>query len=103
MLNYTPKEKKDQSDETDNGEDCNDRWEEREAVQNLLDVTIKKQKAKLACYENEEGTTYVGRDYESIKDKETGKAFRDGVKKDMKNVFGQAVKCESITTYTSNG
>jgi len=97
LLNYAPEQKKaDAAEEVE--EDDGDNWDEREAVQNLLDATIKKQKAKLSCYENDEGTTYIGRNYESIKDNETGKNFRDGVRKDMKNVFGKAVKCESITT-----
>ena len=41
-------------------------------------------------------SVYVGRAYSSIKDKETGKEFRDSTKEKVQKFLGKKMKCESI-------
>lgn len=39
---------------------------------------------------------YLGRSFASIKDDETGKQFKDGVKNKLTEIFGKGIKCEHL-------
>ena len=43
---------------------------------------------------SESDTFYVGRSLTDIKDNETGKEFKDSVKKNLKELFGRKIDCE---------
>lgn len=36
---------------------------------------------------------YIGRSYSSIKDDETGKQFKEGIERELKEFFGEDIKC----------
>lgn len=38
---------------------------------------------------------YIGRSWSSIKDDETGKQLREGVEKELRDVFGEELKCST--------
>jgi len=40
-------------------------------------------------------TAYIGRSWSSIGDDETGKQFKESVKKEIKKVFGEDLKCST--------
>lgn len=40
-------------------------------------------------------TAYIGRSWSSIGDEETGKQFKEGVKKEIKRVFGEDINCST--------
>jgi hypothetical protein len=41
-------------------------------------------------------TFYIGRSYDTLKDDETGKQFKESVEKKLKELFGKKVKCEHM-------
>ena len=40
-------------------------------------------------------TVYIGRSWSSIGDEETGKQLRDGVEKELRELFGEDIKCST--------
>jgi len=40
-------------------------------------------------------TVYIGRDWSSVKDDETGKQFKENVEKEIKELFGEDIKCST--------
>lgn len=45
---------------------------------------------------NEVDVYYVGRQWDSIKDNETGKEFKDSVKKELEKLFKKEIFCRTI-------
>jgi hypothetical protein len=57
----------------------------------FVEEKLKGTKLSINSYEGEEGY-YIGRDWSKIGDKETGKQFKDSVKKDVKTIFGKNIQ-----------
>lgn len=60
-------------------------------------------KYKLTSYTDYDGSGYyIGRELSTIKDDETGKQFKDGVREKLEELFGKKIKCSIIEETISN-
>jgi len=52
---------------------------------------------------NDDYRVYIGREFSSIQDDETGRQFKNGVEEEIKKIFGEEEKCGTIEEGWYNG
>lgn len=84
-------------------EEYNSRSESIESILSLLNRHNLNNVCDYYYIPEEYSSYYIGREFSGIKDNETGKEFKEGVEKFLKNILGENIKCYTIEEAYYNG